>query len=202
MKDPTRLLDASASELELQLLRAGANEQPPTAAIERLTNKLGVAASSATTAVGSKLSLLPAGIVALGIGLASLVWISRSTPPPAAIAPSPPATAPAQPLVVPAPQAPEANEPAANSLAVEIARIDAIRNLLAADHAKSAIAAAQDFQRDFPHGVLRQEADLLNIEAHRRAGDRRRARGLATRFLAEHPQSPHSARVRDLLDAL
>jgi outer membrane protein assembly factor BamD (BamD/ComL family) len=89
-----------------------------------------------------------------------------------------------------------------SSIALEIARIDEIRRTLAADRAKAAITTLQDYRRDFPQGVLRQEADLLSIEAHRRAGDRRRARVLASRFLAEHPESPHSARVRELLDAL
>jgi hypothetical protein len=198
MKDPTRLLDASASELELQLLRAGAAEQPPPAAIARLADKLGVAASGARAA--SKLSSLHVAIAALGITVASVVWLStRTAPPPAAEAPAaPPRT---EPIAAPAPPT-ATQEPPTHSLAVEIARIDAIRSLLAADHAKAAITAAQDFQRDFPSGMLRQEADVLNVEAHRRAGERRRARVLATRFLAEHPQSPHSARVRDLLDAL
>lgn len=200
MKDPTRLLESSTSELELQLLRAGASDQPPAAAIERLTHKLGVGTNGTTAVVASKLGLLPIGVVALGIGLGSIMWTSRATPPPAAVVPPPPVAAAAEPNVMPAAQTPEA-EPT-SSLALEIARIDAIRSMLSADHAKSAIAAVQDFRRDFPHGMLRQEADVLNIEAHRRAGDRRSARTLATRFLAEHPQSPHNARVRDLLDAL
>jgi outer membrane protein assembly factor BamD (BamD/ComL family) len=89
-----------------------------------------------------------------------------------------------------------------NSLAQEIARIDAIRRDLTANRVKPAIAALQNYQRDFPSGVLHQEAELLNIEAHRQAGDRRRARTLASRFLANNPDSPHSARVRDLLQDL
>ena len=92
MKDPTRLLDASASELELRLLRAGAVEQPPAAAMQRLLEKLGGQAAPASlqpAATTTKLSLLPIGMAALGITLAGVVWVAtRSTPPSAASKPA------------------------------------------------------------------------------------------------------------------
>jgi TolA-binding protein len=205
MKDPQRLLDASANELELRLLRAGASEQPPAAALQRLAETLGVdnhsvpVASQLPAAAAKKLSLFSIGVVAVGMTVAGVVWVAtRPTELPAASAPqAAPGTAleGVQQIVA----GPSTSAP---TLAQEISRIDAIRRDIATDRGKSAISALQDYQRDFPSGVLQQEAELLNIEAHRQAGDRRRARALATRFLANNPDSPHSARVRELLEAL
>lgn len=213
MKDPTRLLDAATSELELQLLRAGADEQPPTAAMQRLADRLGVNTGHSAEltsparlppSAAGKLSLLPVGIVTLGLVVAGVAWVSyRAAPPPA---PPPISTlardTPAAARDATARAQLSAAEPSADpaSLALEVARIDAVRQLLAADRAKVALSALQDYQRDFPDGVLQQEADVLRVEAHQRAGDRRRARQIGSRFLTDHPDSPHSARVRELLE--
>lgn len=248
MKDPTRLLHASASELEQQLLRAGAAEQPPSAAMQRLAEQLGVrvaagdtARLSAPTVTATKLpltaaskALLAFGVVVMGVTLAATFWLSTREPNPAATHEAPRdlaegdrATArpadvrPVAPAVHPhevhndtaaahpnlraeraaAPGSVRAPATPKHSLPVEIARIDAVRRHLAADRTKPALAALRAYQRDFPGGVLRQEATLLTIEAHRQAGDHRRARTLAARFLASNPDSPHSARVRDLLES-
>jgi hypothetical protein len=212
MKDPTRLLDAPVSELEQHLLRAGAAEQPPSAAMQRLAEKLGVSASTGehTHVAPAKLPLLAANKGALAIGAAALVtlaavgWLAArfETSIPTSD-PQQSSSAPAADRAVPmrgvSPNATNAAVHDSNSLVQEIARIDAVRRDLTAHRTKPAIAALQDYQRDFPSGVLHQEAELLNIEAHRQAGDRRRARTLASRFLANNPDSPHTARVRDLL---
>jgi hypothetical protein len=262
MKDPQRLLDASATALEQRLLRAGVSEQPPAAAAQRLAEKLGASGASKLAPVAAtKLSLVPIGVVAVGITLAGVGWFaSRDAAPaqpaaaapasrlteaqPAAAAPAsrsaeaqsaaaapasrpveaqPSAAAPAsrpaeaQPAAAAPASHPTETQPAAaapasplaeaqpditNTLALEIARIDAARRFLASARPKPALAALQEYQRDFPGGVLRQEADVLRIEAHGKAGERRRARSLASQFLADHPESPHAARVHDLLDEL
>lgn len=197
MKDPQRLLDSSTSELERHLLRAGASEQPPAAAQVRLAEQLGVheLPRQLPLTAAKKLNLFSIGVVAVGMTVAGVVWVATR-----------PAELPAasEPRVAPNTQAEAVAGPRASAptLAQEIARIDAIRRDLAADRAKSAMSAIQDYQRDFPSGVLQQEAELLSIEAHRQAGDRRRARTLATRFLANNPDSPHGARVRELLETL
>ncbi|HTU59973.1 MAG TPA: hypothetical protein VMF89_16085 [Polyangiales bacterium] len=209
MKDPTRLLDAPASELEQHLLRAGVAEQPPSAAMERLAEKLGVSVSAGHAP--AKLPLLAASKSVLIIGVATLATLATITAVGLITArTSEPRTLPEaqqRPTAGPtesAPVAPADTAPvrSSDSLAQEIAKIDAVRRELAANRAKPAIAGLQEYQRDFPGGVLRQEAELLNIEAHREAGDRRRARTLAARFLANNPESPHTARVRDLLQDL
>lgn len=208
MKDPTRLLDAAtdADALELRLLRAGASEQPPPAALQHLKESLGVRAQPGNLPplAAKKLGLVSLGIAAAGITVASVVWMtsSSSSSEPSATAPQPTAQSrsePVPPSAVPHPAS--APEPAP-TLALEIARIDAIRQLLAAERAQPALAALRDYQRDFPAGLLQQEAEVLQIEAQRLAGERRTARVLAATFLSNHPDSPHSAHVRELLRAL
>jgi hypothetical protein len=219
MKPNARLLDSAASELELRLLRAGASEEPPAGALQRMADTLGVrvaesashapeviaTASSAASAAGAKLAL----VVAVGLAIAGGSWLATrpaepgsepraGAPAPARSletpAPAPPTAAPAAPLATLQP----ADDTAAKALSEEIARLDAVRRLLATRRARPAIDALSGYERDYPAGALRQEAALLRIEAHRRAGDRGRARALAERFLAENPGSPHAARVRSL----
>lgn len=225
MKDPKRLLHSPASELERRVLRAGAAEQPPTAALRRLTDRLGIdpAARPSITPRLAAAKLMPFALVGLGV-MAGLGWrATRSAtpePPASAVHAQHPETTPPAPEA-PAPHArmkgkasrtlntvsptavettPAPGDPRA--LAQEIARIDAVRALLSDDRADAALGALQRYARDFPGGALRQEAAVLRIEASERAGHGRRARALAARFLAENPASPHAARVRDLLGEL
>jgi hypothetical protein len=227
MKDPTRLLDAAASPPELRILRAGATEEPPAEAVQRLAAKLGVqlpaaldvaaasTASSSALAAGAavgfsaKLTLV---LVASTLGLAGAVWIATRPIMTSAVSKGS-ASANAgrevsQPKAValnlepqpPSAAAVSAPPAAMNSRALteEIARVDTIRQLLAHNRASSAIAALGDYERDYPRGALQQEATLLRIEALRRKGDRTQARTLAERFLRDHPESPHAPRVRAL----
>jgi len=221
MKDPARLLDSAASEPELRLLRAGASEEPRPEAMQRLAAKLGVsgaaflsaepavqhtAVASASTAFGLKLVVTAAVLVAGGLG--ALWYANRpAAEPPVASAPSvaqpsaanqtPQAAPVTTPRVTPEP-ATAGDSAAARALADEIARLDSVRKLLAANRAKPALAALRSYEREHPSGALQQEATLLRIEAFHRAGDLVRARTLADRFLAEHPDSPHAPRVRAL----
>jgi hypothetical protein len=226
MKDPARLLDSSTTESELRLLRAGASEQPHPEALQRLAAKLGVtgtafmttepaaqhaAVAKAKAVLGAKLAVTAAVVVAAGLGA---LWYANQ-PSPEASSPRAPSVAQpsvAQPSVAttappPAPIATPAEtvEPTAAddsaatpALADEISRLDTVRKLLAANRAKPALAALRNYDREHPSGALRQEATLLRIEALHRAGDRERARTLAERFLAEHPDSPHAPRIRAL----
>ena len=216
MKDPARLLEASASDFEQQLLRAGASEQPSTAAMQRLAEGLGVSVSTPTASApglrlmaANKSTLVVAGIAGLGLALGTVAWLGTQDS-------APPGPARGSAAALPAPQSAaensalphdrvataDSNAPDSHSLALEVARIDLVRGHLAARRSKPALALLQGYEREFPSGVLRQEAELLTIEAHGQAGDRRRARTLAARFLARNPDSPHNARVRDLLDAM
>ncbi|HKU45065.1 MAG TPA: hypothetical protein VJR89_43195 [Polyangiales bacterium] len=210
MKDPARLLDMPGSAAELRLLRAAVCDEPPPEAAERLLSALGVPGSAPgafsagggaagvtlAAASGSKLWLV---LALCGVaGLAGLVvWTARpvSSPPMAAEAPAP---SPAQPAPQPLAAAPSVPADARVSLADEIARLDAVRRSLASGQARAALAGLDRYAELHAAGALQQEAALLRIEALQRAGHAARARALAARFLAEHPDSPHAPRVRAL----
>jgi hypothetical protein len=204
MKDPSRLLDSGTDEAELRLLRAGANEEPPTQALQRLAAELGLDAATSTSAKAaaatSKLQLAPFVLAAAGLALVGGAWIAAR-----AVTRDEQTTAPQtlQPSAAPL----EYNEPAqpapgaSGSLAREIAALDEVRSLLATDRAAAALTALSRYERELPRGALRIEASVLRIEAHQRAGQGEYARSLAERFLAEHPDSPHATRVRRLIGA-
>ncbi len=228
MRDPTRLMQSAVSESELRLLRAGSIEEPPPEALQRLAATLGVRPSAielpapATTGgvaqvpgVAAKLS--PAVIALATTGAALLVgagiWLATRSPGAdptrESVTPrsaeSQPSAAPTQvPIAQPAPpvvaQPVKPAQPAtADALAEEIARLDAVRHLLAANRLAPALAALQSYERDYAGGSLRQEATLLRIEALQRAGERTEARSLARRYLADNPDSPHGPRIRALV---
>jgi hypothetical protein len=229
MKDPARLLTSAVSERERRLLRAAAIEEPPPEALQRLAEKLSVrvstiepiepiavdsAAAVADAAkvavVGSKLPLgaLVLGAIAATLALGATLWLgtrpnhartAQPAAPPAVVQQQPAAesasVAPAADRAAPAELAPAAGP----ALAQEIARLDAVRRLLAANRLAAASSVLQSYERDYAHGALRQEATLLRIEILHRSGRRAEARALAERFLADNPQSPHSPRIRALV---
>jgi hypothetical protein len=93
----------------------------------------------------------------------------------------------------PVPRAPH------DTLADQIATMDAIRAALAAGHGARALRLIDDYERRFPRGAFLEEAEALRVEALARSGDAASASHAARRFLAAHPGSPHAARVRALL---
>lgn len=104
-------------------------------------------------------------------------------------APPPPVrTSAARPAVEP--------EPSAPSISREILLIDRARTAKAKGHAKEALAALDDYDREWPHGALAVEAEVLRIEALAAAGDESTAAERARAFLGAHPRSPYEARVR------
>jgi hypothetical protein len=85
------------------------------------------------------------------------------------------------------------------SIAREIEAVDAVRTLVSKGQSSAALSAIGNYRKEFPRGVLRQEATLLQIEALAKAGNLARAREIGQRFLREHPRTPHEKRVRALL---
>jgi hypothetical protein len=100
MKDPMRLLETAASESELRILRAGAIEEPPPEAMQRLAARLGVrssgaasatanpaadaapavqpdAGSTAVHAAGTKLTWSAIVLIAAGLTLAGGLWFAN-----------------------------------------------------------------------------------------------------------------------------
>jgi TolA-binding protein len=88
----------------------------------------------------------------------------------------------------------------APALAAEIAALDAVRQAMAARDFERALEATEAYAREFPRGQLAADADALAAQALAAQGERAAARERAQRFLERHPDDPHAARMRRLLD--
>jgi hypothetical protein len=213
MKDPRRLLEHGASEGELALLRAGAAEEPSISARQRLLASVGVSAALASAALapsaaaqagahagaGSgvlKLAAAKLGVkgLVLALGSASAIggaWVAVQL-----------AARPDAPRVPVHEAAPAKSQPARpidaadSSLAAEIAQVDRARSLLQAGDAHAAARVLDRYVAQRPAGALRQEAEVLRIEAHWQLGELDQARRLSHAFLRAYAASPHAERVR------
>lgn len=86
------------------------------------------------------------------------------------------------------------------ALAAEIAALDAVRRAMAAGDFERALEATEAYAREFPRGQLAADADALAAQALAGRGERAAARERAERFLERHPDDPHAARMRLLID--
>lgn len=87
--------------------------------------------------------------------------------------------------------------PAESSLERETKSLAGVRRLVDASD-PSALSALREHRRQFPNGVLDQEATVLEIEALTNAHDPR-ACAVGHAFLDSHPGSAHRTRVTTLL---
>lgn len=205
MNDPRRLLEGDASAVERALLQAADTDEPASGAEQRLLLSLGLldlqAAPGATATTISK-GALGKGVVTLagkwlllaGLG-AGVWWAARERP--AVVSTgrvehreSETAARASEPST---PTAPD------DSLAREVATLDRARAALVRGEQHTALAVLTGYQRDYPSGVLQQEATVLRIQALMAARDQEGARSAAAAFLRSHPQSPHARRLQVLL---
>jgi hypothetical protein len=84
------------------------------------------------------------------------------------------------------------------SLAEEVAQLDRARGALNAGNARHALALIDEYERVMLGTRLRDEAELLQIEALALSGQRTRAAERARRFAIAHPSSPLADRARAL----
>lgn len=108
--------------------------------------------------------------------------------------------APAIPARPSTPARPSASAPSQPDIAGEIENIDVARTLLRQGRSKEALSTLDRYRAE--HGKSKSlgvEATVLRIEALLRQGDRSRAGALASSFLAAHPNSPYSSRIRALM---
>jgi hypothetical protein len=127
----------------------------------------------------------------------------RSTAVPSArrLAPAPPASAPARSAPQTAPGAAVTVAPPSarsSELDAEVAALDEVRAQLRAGAPSRAITLLAQYDTRFPHGLLRPEASVLQIEAFAASGDKARAHDLAVSFLARYPSDSHADRIRQL----
>lgn len=87
----------------------------------------------------------------------------------------------------------------APSLAEEVAAIRSAKGALASGNAAQALRELDAYKLHFPRGRLAQEATVVRIEALIGSGNQAAAGTIADHFLAAHPDSPYSARVRTLV---
>lgn len=99
---------------------------------------------------------------------------------------------------VPRPGAGRAPAKAASAppLSAELAALDAARTSLSHSDPASALVALDAYGRDFPHGRLKIEAEVLRIGALAKSGQGEAARTRAEAFLRAHPDSVLASRVR------
>jgi hypothetical protein len=79
-------------------------------------------------------------------------------------------------------------------------RLAHARALLRNKDSSAAFAALESLRRDHPRGLLVQERELLTIEALDAMGNEEAARTRAQDFLTRHPNSPHTAAARRVLE--
>jgi len=89
--------------------------------------------------------------------------------------------------------------PEASALTSELATLEGVRSALDRDRPALALELLDTYEHRFPNGVLRPEAVVLRIDALAKMGDRTTASGLARRFLASHPGTPHAAHLQALI---
>lgn len=87
----------------------------------------------------------------------------------------------------------------ASPLAAEIRFLDAARSASRRGHYTTALRTVEDYRRQFPHGTLLADAEVVAIEALTADNAKERARERAERFLIDHPDDPHARRVRQRL---
>jgi hypothetical protein len=88
------------------------------------------------------------------------------------------------------------SKPAAPALSAELGALDAARSKLASGDATGALTALDAYARNFPHGKLGLEAEVVRIDALAKSGQTAAARKRAEAFMKRHPDSVLASRVR------
>ncbi|WP_437725332.1 tetratricopeptide repeat protein [Sorangium sp. So ce861] len=124
-------------------------------------------------------------------------------------APLAPAAEPA-PRPEPRPEAPIEGEPSrrpsgpkpteTDLLRAESALLTEARAKLRSGDAAAAAATLERLRAQFPNGVLRQEREVLAIDVLASRGNSKEAKRRAQAFVKQYPGSPHSAKLKRLLD--
>ena len=225
-----RQLRETGTDLERALLSAGAAERPDAASVRRAAKVLGVVPRAALIAATLGIALRATrwtSVAAWGtvplVGLVGVALVAHRNPAPPSAPAATPAAAPAQ--AAPAPRIPEttatpaAVEPsgsprvatrkgapmavaAGDSLREQASALDGVRELLALGEPNSALSHLDAYDHRFASGPLREESQLLRIEALARQGDRAAATSLARRFLKVYPASVHVDRVAALVQSM
>jgi hypothetical protein len=183
----------------------------------RIAAEGAIAASTTTTTAGKAASMgaFVKGLVAAGAiatGAASFIALKPSAPPPpapvvhapapvAAPAPRPTSAAPEPEVAAPVEaQAPAskapAKAPASLRLQDEAALLAEVQGALRSGQGSVALSKLESYDRRFPAGMLRSEADAARVFALCSAGRVEKARAAAARFVQRYPNAPATPRVQ------
>ncbi|XXT20743.1 tetratricopeptide repeat protein [Sorangium sp. So ce429] len=174
---------------------------------------------SSATAVKAAAVLVSGGI-ALGGGYWALSSRAESPAPPRAAGPEQaPAVAPQAPVAAarepaappePRPEVSTEGEPSrkpsgpkptgTDLLRAESALLMEARAELRSGDVAAAAALLERLRVQFPKGVLQQEREVLAIDVLAARGDVQDAKRRAQAFVKQYPRSPHSAKLKRLLD--
>lgn len=226
MSELPRLHEEPESELERSLLHAGRSYSAAASTRAKTLAALGIAGAAATTStaaasVGKAGVVKWLAVTALVVGAAvpAVHYLRKSAPPapvpagqPAvrasALVTAAPESAPtsepnpglisAPPAVVAAPSAVSTPKPVASAqgLSAELAALDSARSALAGGDASGALGDLDAYARNFPHGKLGLEAEVLRIDALAKSGQTAAAQKRAQAFIKRHPDSVLASRVR------
>ncbi len=192
------------SAAELQSLRARLPDPPAIPAPESLGKSGLLGSGGRALAIAAAVGGL-AALVAL-IGLQSSAPRTETTTPPMASSaphltePAPQAPVPSAAEAAPPPIEPAAEAPAPPASAArakkpnEAALLERARRALSKNPAL-ALELTRRHQAEFPRGVLRQEREVIAIEALRRLGEADQARERGSEFRREFPNSAHGRAV-------
>jgi hypothetical protein len=85
-------------------------------------------------------------------------------------------------------------------LDAEASLVATVRRELRGGDPRAALGKLRRLQAQFPNGELRQERDVLTVEALAASGNSAAAKSKAAAFVAAHPSSPLSARLERLVE--
>ncbi len=218
LSDTTRALiavsrggdDASAAELD----RVGRALMAKVAA--GAATAAATASASKAAALGGTLGVKLTAGLALGVALTGAVWLGHAKPdasggaaPPqrsagasprsetslAPNAPEPRPLASAMPSAV-APQKTRLRKPPSMNVEAEASLLSEAQRALGAGRNSDALSLLGEYDRRFPNGMLRIEADATHVLALCRAGARAAGVAATQRFLERYPDSLQASRVR------
>ena len=186
--------------LSVQLLQTGS------AAAATAAPKAGWAAARLLALKAAVAAPVLAGALVMAVHQRGSVKQPERAPAPVAVVPAAaaPASAPER-IASPVDETTELEAPRARAvpnlsakdrLARESALLTRARAELRSGNPAAASATLQRIQRELGSGGLRQERDVLNIEALAAGGHAGAAERLARAFIAAHPESPHSEPLR------
>ena len=121
------------------------------------------------------------------------------------VAPPVPAAAvdtplPAVPALASAAPSPAFSSSRLSRLDAEASLVATVRRELRRGDPRAALGTLRQLKSRFPNGELRQERDVLTVEALAASGNSAAAKSKAAAFVAAHPSSPLSAKLERLVE--